>query len=343
MQAGGEAREQLKKRYSFMPFGDIIISNTTRCREELPCAWAQAWQPMQSRTGDPDEMMKKIRLIAFDVDGTLLRSDKTLDPETAGDIQAAADAGIFVGFCSGRSEPELRPCFEMLPMMRFAVGCSGAWVFDRDSGRVIGRSLVPRETAEEILKAAEAKKAMLHFLTDSESIMLRRDVDHLEDFGMGVYRQGYMAVSTMVNDMAAVIREHEGFEKINIYFRSAEDREWGYDKLRHLPLEFAYAEAFSLEMTAPGVNKAYGLMKMMDYLGISREETAAVGDADNDRAMLEMSAFSVAMGNAAPEIKQICRHVTEDNDHNGAGRAVRLIMKMNSGEQRLPAQGVRCV
>ena len=277
-------------------------------------------------------MKKKIRLIALDVDGTLLRSDKTLDPETIRDIQAAVDAGIHVSFCTGRSGPELRACFAMLPMMRFAVGCSGAWVFDREKGQVINRSLVAAETAREIFAAAAEKNAMLHFLTGNECIMLRRDVDHLEDFRMEVYRPGYMAVSTMAEDMGAEIARHDGLEKINIYFRKPEDREWGREKLKYLPLEFAYAEAFSLEMTPEGVTKAYGLKKLMEHLGISPEETAAVGDADNDRAMLKAAAFPVAMGNAAPEIKSICSHVTADNDHNGAGEAVRVILRMNGGK-----------
>ena len=88
---------------------------------------------------------------------------------------------------------------------------------------------------------------------------------------------------------------------------------------------FAQADVTSLEMTAPGVSKAEGLRRLADLLGISMEETAAIGDADNDRRMLEAVGLPIAMGNADEAIRAICRIVTADNDHNGVGEAIRAI------------------
>ena len=76
-------------------------------------------------------------------------------------------------------------------------------------------------------------------------------------------------------------------------------------------------------MTARGVTKAVGLKELAKHLKILMEETMAVGDADNDRAVLEATGFSVAMGNAERQIKEICDAVTEDNDHNGVGEAIK--------------------
>ena len=79
-------------------------------------------------------------------------------------------------------------------------------------------------------------------------------------------------------------------------------------------------------MTAPGVSKALGLQKLAEHLGISMGETAGIGDADNDRAVLQAAGLSVAMGNAEDQIKEICDMITDDNDHNGAGKAIRQIV-----------------
>lgn len=99
---------------------------------------------------------------------------------------------------------------------------------------------------------------------------------------------------------------------MNIYFRSTEERRAAYEKIRHLPLTFAQADETSLELTAPGVSKAEGLRRLADRLGISMEETAAIGDSDNDRRMMEAVGLPVAMGNAEQEIRAICRFVTAD-------------------------------
>ena len=74
------------------------------------------------------------------------------------------------------------------------------------------------------------------------------------------------------------------------------------------------------------MTKAAGLKELAKYLGISMKETLAIGDADNDRTVLEAAGISVAMGNADRKIKEICDAVTGDNDHNGVGEAIRKFL-----------------
>lgn len=96
--------------------------------------------------------------------------------------------------------------------------------------------------------------------------------------------------------------------------------------MKNFPLAFSFAETTALEMTAQDVTKATGLVQLAKQLGIPFDQTVGIGDADNDRAVLEKAAFPIAMGNASEEIKAICRYVTVDNDHNGVGAAIRYIM-----------------
>ena len=74
---------------------------------------------------------KNYRIIALDMDGTLLTSDKTIVPDTVRDIRAASERGIHVVYCTGRAVPELKLYFDMVPMMRYAVCSTGALVYDR--------------------------------------------------------------------------------------------------------------------------------------------------------------------------------------------------------------------
>ena len=143
---------------------------------------------------------------------------------------------------------------------------------------------------------------------------------------MGVYQPLYLQVATQVADMQEEAKRHDSIPKINVYFRTEEERNKAYVELKHLPLTFAFAEKTSLEMNAQNVSKATGLVQLADFLGITIDQTAGIGDADNDRAVLGKVGFPIAMGNANADIKAICKFVTEDNDHNGVGAAIRHIM-----------------
>ena len=266
-----------------------------------------------------------VRLIALDMDGTLLRQDKTIHPDTVRDIEDAVRAGIHVVYSSGRSVDELGPYVKTLSPMRYAVCMSGALVYDFAENRSIYKKAIPQEYVREI--AAEAKRAdgMLHLLTEHAAIVRADQVTHMADYQMGVFQQTYQQVCVLASDMEAEIQKRDAIEKVNIYYRSEEDRFRGCDALKHLPLTFAFADRTSLEINAAGVTKAAGLSVLTAYLCISMQETMGIGDQENDRAMLEAVGCSVAMGNAVPAIKEICDYITADNEHNGVGEAIRKL------------------
>ena len=167
---------------------------------------------------------------------------------------------------------------------------------------------------------------MPHILTDDETIVAADDVTHMKDFHAGIYQPMFERITRKVADMAEEARHLTSIGKVNIYFRSSEDCHACYEELRTLPLSFAMTEETTLEMTAQGVTKGSGLKALADYLHIPMAHTVGIGDSDNDRAMLHDVGLSVAMGNAQADIKAQCDLITEDNDHNGVGEAIRRIL-----------------
>lgn len=267
--------------------------------------------------------MLRYKLIALDMDGTLLKSDKSLDPATIRDIQEASGQGIEVVYCSGRGVMELTAYVAQLPCIRYAVCMSGALVYDLREQRSIFSQTISGEFVREIVKMAAKYDAMAHFLREDESIVRKDQVIRMADFHMGIYQSMFEKLTKRVEDMETEALRYDSIPKVNVYFRSARDREEAYEALKHLPLSFAFAEGASLEMNAKGVTKASGLQALAMHLGIGMTETVGIGDADNDRAMLEAAGLSVAMENAAEDIKALCDVVTSDNDHNGVGEAIR--------------------
>ena len=95
---------------------------------------------------------RKISLIALDMDGTLLMSDKTIHPDTPGDIAYAAAQGIHMVYCSGRDIAELTPYTEALPQIRYGICTSGSIVYDFYEKKSVFRRGIPQETVLEIIR-----------------------------------------------------------------------------------------------------------------------------------------------------------------------------------------------
>ena len=104
------------------------------------------------------------RLIALDMDGTLLTSDKRILPETVADMQAASDCGKHVCLCTGRGIPEIREYQKELIPVRYAVLESGALVYDFSEKTVITDEKIPQETVKKIVDVGIKYDAMLHTL-----------------------------------------------------------------------------------------------------------------------------------------------------------------------------------
>ena len=274
--------------------------------------------------------MNKWKLIALDMDGTLLMSDKALHPDTIRDIREADEQGAEFVYCSGRSVPEIRLVAEQLPMIRYAVCLSGALVYDLKESRILYRRAIPQELVYRIMEAADGEgDPMMHFLLDDETVVRGDQVTHMADFCRAEFQETFNVTTRSVTDMKEEARRHESVAKFNLYCRSAEQRRRICKKLEGLPLTVVLIEEASVEINAEGVSKAVGMQALTEHLGIRMDEVMAIGDSENDRAVLQAVGFPVAMANAEEAIRKLCGIVTvNDNDHNGVGEALhRYIIK----------------
>ena len=89
------------------------------------------------------------------------------------------------------------------------------------------------------------------------------------------------------------------------------------------------SQSYYLDITPPGYNKGTFLRTMAKRLGVSTGETATIGDMQNDLPMFEVSAISIAMGNATDDVKKQATHVTSSNEQEGFARAVEMILQEN--------------
>lgn len=224
--------------------------------------------------------MATYKLLALDMDGTLLDSRKGVLPETKAAIEQLAARGVAIAYSTGRGPIELSDYINELPAIRYGSCISGAVVYDIAGGRALYTQPLSTDLALKILDAGAREGAMVHILSVDASVVREADLRHMDDFHMGVYHDMFSRLCLHGVDPQAYVRENPGeICKINLYHRDTASRQRSRERLAGLPLQLADAETTSLECSPAGVSKAKGLAKLCDYLGISLNEVVAVGDA----------------------------------------------------------------
>ena len=268
--------------------------------------------------------MSQYELIAFDMDGTLLNSRKEITPLTLAALNRAADAGKKIALSTGRCRPELDSYLSLIPKIRYLICTSGALVYDvYTQEEILKRSLEP-SLVKELLKLAIKEGAMMHLL-DRESIVQTDQFQHMERYGMGVYKPMYERVVTAWDNLyETYCASPFPVEKVNFYHTDLESRERTRRRIEEagFPVILADAERGSLEISAAGVDKGSGLRKLCERLNIPVSRTIAAGDADNDISILKAAGLSVAMGNALPHIKELADVTVSDCDHDGCAEII---------------------
>ena len=267
--------------------------------------------------------MKPYKMIAFDMDGTLLNSQKEVSEKTVAAMKRAMDHGFTVVLNTGRCMAELNKYFDVVDIP-YVNSVSGALVLDRRQNRAVFEKGLTPELAEQVLAIAAKEDVMIHILTE-KSIVQKDAIAKMDYYQMGIYRGMFEKVTDQWESLIETyLADPFPVAKINLYHPSTEARE----KTRALiceaglSVELANSEIASLEISAEGIHKGIGLQGLCDYLKIPMSRTVVVGDADNDIGALKMAGLSVAMGNASEKIKKICDVTVADNDHDGCREAI---------------------
>lgn len=260
-------------------------------------------------------MKDTYRLIALDLDGTLLNSDGRISPRSAAAVKEILRRGKQAVFATGRCMGEIEAYLNMFPEMNFLICESGACIYDlKERKHLFLRPIAP-PLAEEIIRAAEKEEHMAAFFMGNRAFMDSHTAKNPADFGLGDPVTG----TVQVENLFAFYRENPmEVEKINLFFRGETPGRRVLRRLAGKPLSISGSLSGNLEINAAGVNKGAGLRMLCDRLDIPLSQVIAVGDNRNDGEMLRAAGLPVAMGNAVPALVPFARVKTLDCNHDGA-------------------------
>ncbi len=266
--------------------------------------------------------MKKldIRLVAVDLDGTLLNRKKEITPGTRRAVQACAERGIIVMPATGRPATGFPAVLEALPGTRYALTSNGALVYDFAEKHAIYEDLLSVEHTLEILDFARDYDLMVDIYTDGNGYSEKRNLENLEHFSFAPGMTDYVIRTRIpVDDMRSFVSERgRPVEKIVFFFHEPAGKPEMERTLAQFPfLRVTDALENNLELNHVTANKGASLLRFGEKLGIAREQIMAFGDGRNDCDMIRAAGTGVAMANACAELKAAADMETLSNDEDG--------------------------
>lgn len=258
------------------------------------------------------------RLIASDLDGTLLRSDGSVSQRTLAALERTVEAGIRFVLVSARSAGWLAPEATRLGLGEIAICNNGALVYDVEGERVlIHRPLAP-ETAREFVSRLRQAAPGVVFGCDRPSGFI---AEH-------AYRSLHRAPDSIPRaDLAALLAEpitklvlqHPDLPQVELHQLASE--------LGDEQIEACYSGAGLVEIAAAGVTKGSALALLGEELGIGASEAIAFGDMLNDIPMLEWAGRGVAVANAHDDVLAIADEITASNDEDGVALVLETLLE----------------
>lgn len=263
-------------------------------------------------------MYSDIKMIAADLDGTLLNPQAHLSENTRRILQKAHEAGIRIVIASGRPRCALPEDILNVPFLRYAITSNGASIFDLASGRRLYACDLPRAKTERIIEICRPDSCACEVFAGGCAYAART---YWENPSADAWRRHYVQSTRQpVDDMTSFIRAHAGgIEGFHFIFEEAARQTQIRQALQaEGGLYVTSFSASSIEIENGCVSKAAACALLADHFHIRQQQVAAFGDSLNDLEMLQYAGLGVAMSNACAALRQKADAIAPSNAQDGA-------------------------
>lgn len=269
-----------------------------------------------------------IKLVAIDLDGTLLNSQKLLSQENKAAIKEAKAAGIHIVLCTGRPLRSMKHLLEeadLLDEEDIVITYNGGLIQKAKTGEIINEITLNRDECLDIYQLGQQLNLPVNFI-DLDYVYEPEYPKGAESIYMNASREIPKENALEFIDIA--IDNLPNPFKINKIVMSRPTEELDA-MIPHIPASYHEkyniykSQPFILEVLPDHVDKGYSMRIIGDMLGLEKNQIMGIGDQENDLSLVTNAGIGVAMENAIPEVKEAADYITKSNDNNGVAHAIR--------------------
>lgn len=262
------------------------------------------------------------KLIAIDMDGTLLNDQHEVSTETIKVLEEANHLGIKIVLCSGRPIGGMKRYIENLHLNQegdYTIAYNGGLVQDAHTEKSIIELSLNHEHLKQLYDLSVTLQTPMHFFDAKGVYTPNKDINH------------YTVFEAFLNNIPLYYREIDdipadiSLPKI-MFIDHPENLE---QVIKNIPQELyeqytiVQSAPHFLEFVHPETSKGFAVKKLAEHLGIKQEEVMSIGDNGNDLSMIEYAGCGVAMGNAIPEVKAVADFETLTNNEDGVAHVIK--------------------
>ena len=274
--------------------------------------------------------MNDIRIIALDLDGTLLDSEKRLSVVNRAALERAAEKGVLIVPTTGRFFGMMPPAVRDLPFVRYAITINGAQVYDRETDTAIVRDEIPLDMALGVMEVLDRFDVIYDCYRQNWGWMTAALQEKAADYAtnehyLKMVREFRKPVSELKAHLKATANDGD-VQKIMLFARNTQVSGLSSQVLDAIRLELAarFPEIKvtsstwnNIELNIRTAHKGNALKRFAEHLGLGLANCMAFGDGMNDFTMVEAAGLGVAMANAEPEVKRVAKWIAPSNDDDG--------------------------
>lgn len=285
------------------------------------------------------------KLVAVDLDGTMLNPYGIVTENTKNIIQRTIEKGTDVIIASGRPIDSIKTIAKEIGSKNYFIAGNGALIYDMKKDKIIYDKFLPKHKVLEIIKICEENSISYNVYTDQTILAtalkynvlyyhkenLKKEenkqtkisiIENMYEYVKNKKEEKYLKITicddnqTVFQSIIRKLRKIQGIEVLDVSHMSRKTIKQGTEEI---------TIAYYTEITVQNVDKWNAIEFLMQKLKISKEEIVAIGDNVNDKKMIQEAGLGVAMGGSTPEITQIADYVTTSNNEEGVAKVLQKI------------------
>lgn len=269
-----------------------------------------------------------IKLIAIDMDGTLLNTKGDISEKNIQALKKALNAGIHIVPATGRVLQILPNPLKKIPEIQYIITSNGAAVYKKGTKTPIYSNAMTIEKTIRVLKLIEPYDTIIEAYIEGNGYFEKQFLKRFQEFQIPEnFRKLYEEIKNPVENLIQFIQNNgKEVEKLNIPWLKEGIKQKILNELKEFPdIYITTSLKENVEVNNIGINKGIGLKGLCDVLNLEMENVMAIGDSFNDLEMMEVAGVPVAMENGEKELKEISTFITKSNDNDGVAYAIETL------------------